>query len=60
MEQVADGRLLAPLGFIRADARYVVLRPRGVANAAAEAFRDWLVEEGEAMARPDQPPAAVC
>jgi DNA-binding transcriptional LysR family regulator len=52
MEQVADGRLVAPLGFIPADARYVVLRPAGVDNPAAAAFRDWLVEEGARMPRP--------
>jgi DNA-binding transcriptional LysR family regulator len=53
MEQVEDGRLVAPLGFIRAEAKYVVLRPAGVDNPAAAAFRDWLVEEGARMPRPN-------
>jgi LysR family glycine cleavage system transcriptional activator len=53
MEQVLDGRLVAPLGFITAEAQYVVLRPAGVDNAAAAAFRDWLVDEGAAMPRPE-------
>lgn len=43
---IAAGRLAAPLGFVRVSARYVALRPKGLAASAAEAFRDWLVEEG--------------
>jgi DNA-binding transcriptional LysR family regulator len=58
MDQIADGRLVAPLGFIPVDARYAVLRPAGVINPAAEAFRDWLVEEGARMPAPPTPPPA--
>jgi LysR family glycine cleavage system transcriptional activator len=46
LEDLETGRLVAPFGFVRARARYVVLRPKDTPNAAAEAFRDWLVQEG--------------
>ena len=55
IEDLSAGRLVAPFGFVPGRARYVALRPRGVANAAAEGFRDWLVEEG----RRTPPPAQV-
>ncbi|HTK34687.1 MAG TPA: LysR substrate-binding domain-containing protein [Caulobacteraceae bacterium] len=52
LEDLATGRLIAPFGFVPARARYVTLRPKDTPNAAAEAFRDWLVEEGAATPPP--------
>jgi DNA-binding transcriptional LysR family regulator len=56
LDEMVAGKLVAPLGFIRAQVQVVALRPRGVANPAAEAFRDWLVEEGAATPAPPVPP----
>ena len=54
IDDLTAGRLVAPFGFVPARARYVALRPKDAANAASEAFRDWLVEEGAKT--PSPPP----
>lgn len=50
---VMSGRLAAPLGFIAQPAsRFVFLRPIGRRDAAVDAFRDWLVEQGRTSPPP--------
>lgn len=44
---VAAGRLAAPFGFVERPSRFAFLRPEGRKDAAVDAFRDWLVAEGE-------------
>jgi DNA-binding transcriptional LysR family regulator len=54
LRELDAGRLIAPLGFVRAPHRYVVLLPRSGARPAARRLRDWLVEEGARTAPPKQ------
>jgi DNA-binding transcriptional LysR family regulator len=49
---VASGRLVAPFGFAPRTSKFVFLRPSGRKDAAVDAFRDWLVAEGEVSPRP--------
>ena len=44
--EIESGALLAPLGFVEALTPCVFVRARATADPLAEAFRDWLVEEG--------------
>lgn len=44
---IAGGRLVAPFGFLPRTSKFVFLRPAGRKDAAVDAFRDWLVAEGE-------------
>jgi LysR family glycine cleavage system transcriptional activator len=43
---LATGRLVAPLGLVPGQAQVCALTPRGRATRAARRFRDWLVAEG--------------
>jgi LysR family glycine cleavage system transcriptional activator len=43
---LATGRLVAPLGLVPGQALVCALTPRGRATRAARRFRDWLVAEG--------------
>ena len=45
-QDIAGGRLTAPFGFAERPSKFVFLRPEGRADAAVDAFRDWLVAEG--------------
>jgi DNA-binding transcriptional LysR family regulator len=54
-EEVAAGRLAAPLGFVRAEAAFALLQTPGPDTRAMRQFRDWLVAEG---ARTPAPPPA--
>ena len=45
-DDIADGQLLAPLGLIDTGLAYVYIRPPGRRDPAAQAFGNWLVEEG--------------
>jgi len=49
---IAAGRLAAPFGFVERPSRFVFLRPSGRRDAAVDAFRDWLVEEGRISPEP--------
>lgn len=56
-DDIARGRLIAPLGFAAVKERYVYVRPRIGENPAAAAFGQWLRQEGERTPRP--PPALI-
>jgi DNA-binding transcriptional LysR family regulator len=49
---LAAGRLVAPLGLIPGQAEVCALTPRGRATRAARRFRDWLVAQGAATPAP--------
>ncbi|GGL44445.1 LysR substrate-binding domain-containing protein [Caulobacter rhizosphaerae] len=49
---LAAGRLVAPLGLIPGQAEVCALTPRGRASRAARRFRDWLVAQGAATPAP--------
>ncbi|MBO9560889.1 MAG: LysR family transcriptional regulator [Caulobacter sp.] len=49
---LASGRLVAPLGMIPGQAQVCALTPKGKATRAARRFRDWLVAEGAATPAP--------
>lgn len=49
---LASGRLVAPLGMIPGQAQVCALTPKGKATRAARRFRDWLVAEGAATPPP--------
>ncbi|WP_299175847.1 LysR substrate-binding domain-containing protein [uncultured Brevundimonas sp.] len=44
---VIAGRLAAPFGFVERPSWFAFLRPEGRRDTAVDAFRDWLVAEGE-------------
>ena len=44
---LATGRLSAPFGFVLRPSVFAFLRPSGRKDTAIDAFRDWLVAEGE-------------
>jgi DNA-binding transcriptional LysR family regulator len=48
-EAVADGRLLAPFGFLPDDGAVAAIPGAGEASRARRAFVRWLVEQGRAM-----------
>ncbi len=52
--ELAGGRLVAPFGFVRAQARYVALVPRRNARPGARRMLKWLIEEGAATSEPDK------
>jgi DNA-binding transcriptional LysR family regulator len=54
-DDVAAGRLVAPLGFLKLPGRLTLVRPPGRHNAALERFADWLVEQGARMPAPPRP-----
>ncbi|THD76215.1 MAG: LysR family transcriptional regulator [Phenylobacterium sp.] len=45
-EEVAARRLVAPLGFVRAEAAFALLQAPGAESRALDRFRAWLVAEG--------------
>jgi LysR family transcriptional regulator, glycine cleavage system transcriptional activator len=45
-QEIAEGRLEAPLGFRRAESAFALLAAPGGENRALAAFRKWLVEQG--------------
>ena len=50
---IGSGRLAAPFSFVaRPGHQFVFLRPEGRKDAAVDAFRDWLIEEGRASPAP--------
>ena len=53
-EDVLAGKLVAPMGFKRAESAFALLGSPGVASRALDQFRGWLVAEGEKT-----PPAPV-
>ncbi|THD58440.1 MAG: LysR family transcriptional regulator [Phenylobacterium sp.] len=53
-EDVAEGRLVAPLGFRRAESAFALLAAPGVESRPLAVFRKWLVAQG---ARTPKPPA---
>ncbi|CAN7474355.1 LysR substrate-binding domain-containing protein [Phenylobacterium sp. LjRoot225] len=55
---IEAGRLVAPFGFRRFDARYVLLHPARTQNGAVQALADWLREAGAQTPLPP-PPLAV-
>jgi DNA-binding transcriptional LysR family regulator len=55
---IEAGRLVAPFGFRRGEARYVLLHPARAPNAAVAALADWLREVG-AQTPPPPPPLDV-
>jgi DNA-binding transcriptional LysR family regulator len=55
-DEVAQGRLIAPLGFVRAAAAFALLQAPGGDSRAMRQFRDWLVAEG---AKTPPPPAGA-
>lgn len=52
---VVEGRLAAPFGFVERPSWFAFLRPEGRRDAAVDAFRDWLVAEGERSPPPPIP-----
>ncbi len=52
---VMAGRLAAPFGFVERPSWFAFLRPAGRRDAAVDAFRDWLVAEGELSPAPPIP-----
>jgi DNA-binding transcriptional LysR family regulator len=44
--EVADGRLVAPLGFRRAESAFALFAAPGVESRALDRFRKWLVAQG--------------
>lgn len=52
---VLAGRLAAPFGFVKRPSWFAFLRPEGRRDAAVDAFRDWLVAEGERSPPPPIP-----
>ncbi len=45
-EEIAEGRLVAPLGFRRAESAFALLAAPGAESRALATFRKWLVEQG--------------
>ncbi|WAC61149.1 LysR substrate-binding domain-containing protein [Brevundimonas sp. SL130] len=49
---VTAGRLAAPFGFVERPSWFAFLRPEGRQDPAVDAFRDWLVAQGEVSPPP--------
>jgi len=54
-DEVAEGRLVAPLGFRRAESAFALIAAPGGESRALAAFRKWLVDQG---AKTPTPPGA--
>jgi LysR family glycine cleavage system transcriptional activator len=54
-EAVAEGRLVAPFGFRKAESAFALIAAAGADSRALDSFRRWLVEEG---ARTREAPSA--
>ena len=52
-EEIAEGRLVAPFGFRRAESAFALIAAPGAESRSLVTFRKWLVEQG---ARTPQPP----
>ncbi len=55
VEEVRQGRLLAPAGFHRSASAFALLTQPGVESWALKRFRDWLLEEGAKTPEPPVP-----
>ena len=55
-EEIAEGRLVAPLGFRRTESAFALIAAPGGESRALAAFRKWLVEQG---AEAPQPPTSA-
>ncbi|HEX3363675.1 LysR family transcriptional regulator [Phenylobacterium sp.] len=51
-EEIAEGRLVAPLGFRRAESAFALLAAPGSESRALTVFRRWLIEQGARTAAP--------
>jgi DNA-binding transcriptional LysR family regulator len=51
-EEIAEGRLVAPLGFRRAESAFALLTAPSGETRALAAFRRWLVDQGARTAKP--------
>lgn len=52
-EEIAEGRLVAPLGFRRTESAFALIAAPGGESRALAAFRKWLIEQG---AKTHEPP----
>jgi DNA-binding transcriptional LysR family regulator len=55
-DDIASGRLVAPMGFIRLPGRLALVHPAGRSDPAVDRFGEWLVEQGARMPAPPKPP----
>lgn len=55
-EAVADGRLVAPFGFRRAESAFAMIVAPGAESRAVNRFRNWLLEEGAKTPAPPSGP----
>lgn len=53
--EIAQGRLLAPFGFVPLTQRFALLRPAIARHPGAERFAQWLLAEGRIAAPPPAP-----
>jgi LysR family glycine cleavage system transcriptional activator len=51
-EEIAEGRLVAPLGFRRTESAFALLAAPGAESRALAAFRKWLVAQGDRTPTP--------
>jgi LysR family glycine cleavage system transcriptional activator len=51
-EEIAEGRLVAPLGFRRTESAFALLAAPGAESRALAAFRKWLVVQGDRTPTP--------
>ena len=51
-DYVRNGRLVAPMGFRKAESAFAMITTPGVSSRALDRFRDWLVSEGAATPPP--------
>jgi len=56
-EEIAEGRLVAPFGFRRAESAFALIAAPGVESRPLAAFRRWLADQGKLT--PEPPTAAV-
>ena len=56
-EHIAEGRLVAPLGFRKAESAFALIAAPGAGGRTLSRFRDWLVAQGALT--PDPPRAAA-
>jgi LysR family glycine cleavage system transcriptional activator len=54
-DDIARGRLVAPMGFLTLPARLALVRPAGRDNPAIDRLAEWLVEQGARMPAPPKP-----
>lgn len=50
--EVNEGRLVAPMGFVRSRAKYVLITPADARGPALEAFSNWLMAQAAEMPMP--------